>query len=461
MSNIIQQTIENLFNNTPDNIHSVGLGDKYINGIRTDQTAIVFDVLQKKPLSELDPNEVLPTSINIDGITYPTDVIEKPELAQMLVCYSNADDNEILRLRGSTAAGLLNPLRGGQELVEFPTGWTYANGIDGSAGYNIKVGTLGFFAVDNIDNYIVGVTNAHVSINNPYLASDRNIVSESSNPFNIKETRTWLPDGNSYNPGHLSFDGTLGNIRVTSTRIKRYSPFKMTEFNYADSALLFMNNNRVNNFSYRTHFPTTSADYTDYMPFASTAEIDSLFTVGSTPSSRPRLLSVGRTTGPKGWASSNACSMVAVSTSVTLNVNFSGTIVPFSDTIGFQYLDNSAGGPILGGDSGSVVMAVIGGVRKIVGLAFAGDTVTGYLCRIDRIASAMNIRAWDGSYVVPANPTGNPYIVGQTVPANPVREDVVVCDINDPRSSQTSIVYSGRTYYQAGCTNQSGYTPLP
>lgn len=460
MSNL-QSTIEQLFNSTSDNIHAVSIGNKYINGIMTDQTAIVFDVLQKKPLSELDPNEVLPTSINIDGTTYPTDVIEKPELVKMLVCYSNANDNEILRLRGSTAAGLLNPLRGGQELIEFPTGWTYANGTNGDSGYNIKVGTLGFFAVDNIDNYVVGVTNAHVSIHNPYLASDRNIILESSNPFNIREPRTWLPSGSSYHPGHLSNNGTSGNVAITSIRIKRYCPYKMSTFNYVDAALLFMNNARVSDLSYRTHFPTTSADYTSYMPFATTSEIDSLFTVGSLPTDRPRLLSVGRTTGPKGWTSADSCGMIAVNTSVTLNVNFDGTTVPFSDTIGFQYLDNSAGGPILGGDSGSVVMAVIGGVRKIVGLAFAGNSTTGYMCRIDRVASEMNIRAWDSSYTVPTNPTGNPYVVGESVPANPVREDVLVCNINDPRSSQTSIVHNGRTYYQAGCTNQSGYTALP
>lgn len=455
MNHITPQIIEELFNNTSENIHSVSIGNKYTNGIRTDQTAIVFDVFNKKSISELSSDEILPTSININGVTYPTDVIQKPEMARMMVCYANSTDNEILRLQGQSSFGLLNPLRGGQEIIEFPTSWTPIGG----GNYNVNLGTLGFFAIDNIDNYVVGVTNAHVSINNPYLASDRDITSESINPFNIKEPRTWPPDNNNYSPGHVSRNGS-GPLELVTSRIKRYSPFKKSLFNYVDTALLFMDNTRVTNLSYRTHFPTTSSDYTDHMPFATTAEIDSLFTIGSLPADRPRLLSVGRTTGPKGWTAADTCSMIAVNTAVTLNVDFDGTIIPFSNTIGFQYIDNSSGGPILGGDSGSVVMAVIGGVRKIVGLVFAGNNTTGYMCRIDMVASEMNIRAWDSSYVLPANPTGNPYITGQSVPANPVREDVVVCDINDPRSSQTSIVHNGRTYYQAGCTSQSSYTSL-
>jgi hypothetical protein len=78
--------------------------------------------------------------------------------------------------------------------------------------------------------------------------------------------------------------------------------------------------------------------------------------------------------------------------------------------------------PVWGGDSGSTLIANIGGVWKIVGLVFAGNgtpynpqtglpNVTigntvyplqvassiGYACRIDQVASQLGIKAWTGS----------------------------------------------------------------
>lgn len=99
----LKNQINDLYNDTPENVHSVGLGYKFINNQKTNTIGIVFKVYKKKPLSELNPNEVLPSSITIDNESYITDVIEETSIASALGCYSisNPVNPEILRLRGN------------------------------------------------------------------------------------------------------------------------------------------------------------------------------------------------------------------------------------------------------------------------------------------------------------------------------------------------------------------------
>ena len=80
-----------------------------------------------------------------------------------------------------------------------------------------------------------------------------------------------------------------------------------------------------------------------------------------------------------------------------------GVTVDFSDCIGFVATTGSTLDaciyPIYHGDSGSALIAEISGVTKIIGLAFAGGDYVGYACRIDRIATLLNISAWNGESV--------------------------------------------------------------
>src|SRR5437588_8403340 len=59
-------------------VHAVGIGAKYVHGQNTAEPAIIVFVEKKKPVSELQPYEVIPPEI--DGVK--TDVVEaeKPEL---------------------------------------------------------------------------------------------------------------------------------------------------------------------------------------------------------------------------------------------------------------------------------------------------------------------------------------------------------------------------------------------
>jgi hypothetical protein len=450
LTEALKSQIPDLYNDTPENVHSVGLGYKFVNNQRTNEIGIVFSVYKKKPLSELNPDEILPSSVNIGNKSYNTDVIEQSTLPSGIECYSRSPlDSEINRLRGNPA--FLYPVKGGQEIYQFPTGAT-SSIVGEQTQWSFTVGTLGFLAIDNVDNNIVGITNAHVACNNPFVASDRIKNQEINDPYNIYEERTWPPNPSiSAAPGSLSNDTNAG-LFLSGPRIKRYSSFRKTGSNTVDCAVLFLDNNIVTNQSFGMHKPSGLPSMTVGPPFATTSEIDNLLVNDN------RLYSTGRTTGPKGWAETPSCRLVPYIVGASASVSMDSHVITFNNIVYFIYED---GGdyPVAGGDSGSAVIADIGGVLKIVGLVFAAGTNFALFCRIDEIANQMNIREWNNSYTFNASsPCGNPYIsTTGTPPTNAVLSRIAVCDFDDPRSEQDTITISGITYYQAGCTNSNAY----
>lgn len=409
------------------NVKSIGISKKETNGIKTDEIVVSFDVEKKKPLYELSSDEIVPDEVEIDGIVYKTDVKEIGEV-RALSCYLEGD-SEIERLRGNPS--FLTPMKGGQEIIQFPTGWSEASG----GGYFRTVGTLGFLAVDSIDNLVVGVTNTHVPVDKILNISERAVTDEGE-PYNTIEPQEWIVDNQNYNPRAAVNDGgTL--ITDGAVRIKRHIPFTLSGPNYVDGCLLIMNPTHISSDSYQVRQPTTEPNYTAHLPFATTSEIDSLL------ADDPTIYSTGRTTGPKGWGSTNDCKLTITGYVATVNVSYGDDEVPFSDVFTFQFRDGSEN-PIAGGDSGSAVIAVIGGVRKIVGLAFAGGSNTAFVCRIDRIADELNIIEWNNSYVF-----------NSTVPTH----SIVVLSKDDPSADSTTLTDStGDLVYQMGMTTNTGYT---
>lgn len=172
----------------------------------------------------------------------------------------------------------------------------------------------------------------------------------------------WNFDSNLYQPGALSRDGL--DFVLTCPNIKRYSPFRLSGPNHTDIALVIMNPTHVDNNSYRVNHPTNETEYTTHMPFATTEELNDLL------NTTPRLYSVGRTTGPKGWGDVPSCRLRVVGINAQVNVldpeveNNTPNTIPFNDTILFQYEDESDF-PINSGDSGSMVFADIGGKKRL------------------------------------------------------------------------------------------------
>ena len=413
--------IQELYDNTPENVHGVALGRKQKNGQDTGKVSIVFYVDKKLPKDQIPEGEMIPSTMVVDGTVVETDVQEAVR-SRLVTCYSAGDPN-ITRLQpANSKEAFLNPMRGGQEIIQFPTNWAY-NGTN----WNIEIGTLGFFCVDDIDGKIVGVTNAHVAIKDFRFCSERD-----ADGYNAHDNMLWNVDPSlgPFPQGALSANG-ISPLEWVGIRVKRYSGVSETRTNYVDAAIMMMNPSFLDSNSYNIWGPIGVDLFSSPLPFATTAEIDALL------STNPRLFSTGRTSGPKGFADSSSCRLRVKSIGLAANVDGN----TYGDLIQYHYEDNSPD-PILGGDSGSALVALIGATYKIVGLAFAGDidSVTGsstygVACRIDRVADEMKIRAWDGTL----NTSVADRLAELTIPSN------------DPRAGQTSFVHTdGHRYWQMG-----------
>lgn len=443
----IREEINKLYMDSGTNVKGIMFGHKYVGGVKTENVGIVFHVDKKRPISEIKPEDLIPLTIEIDGKKYPTDVVEDKSTVQALTCYTNfSGEPEILKLQGNPS--LLLPIKGGQEIIEYPTGWVDAGG----GSWSFSAGTLGFMAVDNEDDRVVGVTNAHVACS-VFLANSQRIPDDVLDPYNLYEDRAWAFNGTSFPPGVLGRN--LNSLVQLGLRVKRYVPLFDTNspnLNSCDVSLLSMNADYLDGDSYRIHQPAGVGPMS-HMPFATTSEIDDILT------SNPRIYSTGRTTGPKGWADSPSCRLRIDGIFVSIGVQFTqwgkAKVINFEDLIRFRYEDNS-NFPVAGGDSGSALLAEIGGQMKIIGLVFAGNggqlgspsagTHYGYACRIDRIAQEMNIRSWDSSYV--------PNFSQGTA-------SVYVKPISQGGMDDKTIVIGGNTYYNVGLTNSEEFPQAP
>jgi hypothetical protein len=361
---------------TDDNVIGVGYGYKTVNGILTDEKSIVFTVKEKLPIEQLTKEQLLPKSINLNNETISTDVVKGD--FKLIGCDPNFQN---WQTTPPSTRDKFRPLKGGVST----TNYTSLSGF---------VGTLGFLAKDNDTNSLVGVTNNHVLIDDAFLCSERNQNSVISNIKNDSVVQPHPTDGSYF--GH----GGINPIGV----VKKYYPLQSPPiYNYVDVALTTISNSVADSTSYQQVglVPTT-------LPFASTSEINNLL------STNPLLYSVGRTTGTKGEGLTKLrVYQISVALSIDYHKQGVSTTVYMSDCIQFIAVSGATVmppynevcyNPISAGDSGSALIADFSGIRKIIGLVFAGSsdnigTIYGIACRIDRVASMMNISEWNGSAI--------------------------------------------------------------
>jgi hypothetical protein len=380
----IKQKIEDLFNSTPDYV-GVAWGNKISNNQHTGERSIVFHVTKKQPLSEIPKEEHLPSTVEIDGVTYKTDVVEVGEITAFACptttlnnCYSWTDFYFNEYTGGPTYGGggatppgnrgVIRPMQGGISITSFNELGT--------------VGTMGFLAVDNEKNALVGVTNNHVTIGDAFFTTYRTLTN--SNEYQDQY----------YQPGESGFQG---NPNYVVGEVVRYVPINPTPaLNLVDGALVSIDPSKVTNAeSYKLYGTSILTP----MPFATTAELDNLLITN------PPLASSGRTSGvkqdsPCGLKIFSVGSASAVSgyklEGVAQNVNYT-SLITFIRNSPDQTTVAECPYPIYPGDSGSALAAYIDGVWKIIGLCFAGSTYYGMACRIDNVAAQLNISAWDGT----------------------------------------------------------------
>jgi len=397
MENLSEITKE-LFLNTPDNVTGVWIGFKQKDGMITDEVSVIFNVKEKLPLNSIPENEKLPSELVISGKTFKTDVISQ----NFKILQECPEDFYTWMTTPPPNRNKIRPLQGGIQITNYTT-------LSG------QYGTMGFLAEDTETNSLVGVTNNHVIIEDAFINSERNLSSPITNTLNnlIIQPATGSTDG----------------IGV----VKRYYPiYQNNNVNYIDAALLTLNSVDINNtISYRQYNMT---GWTQPLEFATTTEINNLLTT------YPNLFSTGARTGAKGEGEMKLLPNSINSVQVVGGYNKQNTTnnVVFSDCIIFVASGASTPSgfvcsyPIAGGDSGSALVANLGGTRKIIGLVFAGSQSSGIACRIDRVASLLNIRPWTGQ-TTNFSDTGNT----QTVSYFGSRTDIT-----------KSI--SGNTYWQVG-----------
>jgi hypothetical protein len=443
----IKKQIQDIYDNTDDNIHSVSLGFKYKNNIKTDEISIIYRVSEKKSLTDIPKDSIIPSEIKIGEKIIKTDVIQENPCV-LVACYGDvnqykgtATDPEITRIRTPST-----PYRGGMEIQKHPRGYVSSGGF-----VYYSQGTLGFFARDNIDGKVVGVTNSHVLIHKRLFANERYLnQTELNNPYNTIEASASVYG--TFVPGSVTSTSNSG-FHISSAYIKRYQPISSSVTNYIDCALIIPNSSYIDANSYRVWQPSTNNTYPTSLPFASTSEIDNLLVTN------PKLYSTGRTTGPKGYDDVSSCNLVIDSVGVSTDTgNEDGTTTPpvYADLIYYKYQDGGYN-PIYAGDSGSALLADIGGVRKIIGLSFAGifmvvngvaQSITAVACRIDRVASLMNISAFTTPH-------------DATYPSSTSINTTSITTSNISKyGDKQSIVINGKTYYQSGLTYNASVSSI-
>jgi len=381
------------------NVVTIGYGPKVTGGIQTSQISFVIGVKEKKKLSELTPEEIIPSSFWIDNVEILTDV--KPvDNIQRVVCPSQCTVNS------NTGSRLVQrPIKGGLQIG------SDHNCFPGAC----YIGTLGFIAVDYVSNCLVGVTNSHVT--NTDLGGESR-----------RYTSTWSNSQPTYN----GFNKRVGQPSPGGDyigQLVRYVP-TLSYNNKVDGALIALSGSVVD---FNESFKQFGLSYNSPMEFATTSEIDNLLSTHSTGG----IYSSGRTTGPKG---PGPCELKI--SGINVDVDNVPNGFGFYNSIEYVRKNDDCVYPVNGGDSGSALIADFGGVWKIIGLVYAGSAECqgcpfkwGIACRIDDVINELSIYAWDGS---PKSFVSTVEYI--TVPGGS-NSDMITCD--------------GKEYWQLGMTTNN------
>lgn len=376
----IKDKISDLAKNSSDNCTSIGFGFKEVNGELTDERALIFRFKEKKPIADLLPSEIVPKTITVGNETLQTDVCQgEDRFVAYEACPSSFyswSSNSSLNPTGSTTPSQqseIRPIKGGLQVRNQTKGW---------------VGTMGFVAVDNETNSIVGVTNAHVMTEIFFRANESGRGVENVYGDDIGQPSSSVSQ----------------QVGVT----KRYVPVQGNAsggINYVDGALFTIDSSSINTSQSYQYY---GLSFTGAPEFATTEEIDDLI------NNNYEFYSVGRTTGAKGEGVTKLKFLSYDTVYVNNNLTPSTErLCRYDECISYIASANTTTNgngcyyPINSGDSGSALLANIDGTVKIIGLCFAGSTsgsadgyfTIGRACRIDRVVEELNISAFTGQSI--------------------------------------------------------------
>jgi hypothetical protein len=352
-SKTIQESTSELYEKTDDNVISVGYGFKKVGETFTNEKCLIFGVREKKPLEQISGDQIIPKFLLIGDELIKTDVQERNKIVAMGNC-----DSSFYTWKSSTPGnqGTIRPLQGGASAInetEFP----------GNAC------TLGFLAKDLLDDSTVGISNVHCAASQPF------------SPAAIPYTGVYA--------GNDIIQPSEGGDPIGF--VKRFVFIYPALTNTVDVAVYSLKDEVLGPDSRYKQYGL--AGMTADLPWASSQEISDLLT------SDPLLYSSGRTTGPKGGGSVKL-RVNEIDAEIEVGYYGDSTVAKFGKCIGFVAAPGSetrpfstqCHWPIKGGDSGSCLIADIGGVKKVIGLVFAGAQnedgicIEGYACHIQEVA---------------------------------------------------------------------------
>jgi hypothetical protein len=405
----------------PYNTLAIGWGPKEKNGIETGEYGIIFTVKNKKPLSELKQNEIIPKSLNIaiddySTISVKTDITEPVFCKKLLTyCSTNSDTLDPVKQHRTRRRALIG-------------------GIETMTDWGNSVGTLGVFVKDKTDGQIVALSNNHVFANSQ--VSSVFLTPNDQGSTTTLEISAYQPTGYWRTTAENDYIGKCKRATMIGDSIPTIVGYSngipIIEETSCDAAILKLDNyaliDSVNspnvlNFNFSAPFE-----------FATDAEIDSLAPNASNSGSP--IFRSGRSLGAIGDpVNTLSCNLSVYQLNSALVGIYSGYASFFSDC--FYVRGNVYAGT--GGDSGSAVFALFDSTNpslstwKLIGLLFAGPEDDSYLigCRITKITQSLDISSWD-----------------TTLPQLSSTNQILYFRGNN---NQT-ITLSGRKYYQVGYT---------
>jgi len=153
MENLTQDL--RLLSSTYTNVFGTLYGYKRVGNKITDEHSVIFLVNEKKKISDLESDQIIPSTIEIGGLILKTDVVE----GKLQLCQSNQDP--II-----TNNGQFCPSPWNSWTASTPTNQNRIRPIQGGIRIQNTLfggwGTMGLVCVDNDTNSVVGLTNSHV-----------------------------------------------------------------------------------------------------------------------------------------------------------------------------------------------------------------------------------------------------------------------------------------------------------
>lgn len=417
--NIIKETIKNLYD--PKKYNYIGYGYKKIKNKKTNIKSFIFGVNKKIPENELNKDSIIPKYIFVDGLDIATDVVELSKASYLSGsnCYV-CEDNSSNIFRDKQSPLKCGVSIGSMSLIisEIDTNELQASNIENVGS---KRSTLGYIAIDNETDKLVGVSCSHGLIDNFVIASERDQsdpVGEATEYFIFQPN--FIDDPNSNEIG----------------KIKRYYPVSSdNSTSNIDACLFTVDSSDSSLISVADSFKQLGLENETPLVFASEQEIDSLIENNS------EIVKIGASSG------FIDCDSDLYGSNFIVTINN----IEYQDCLIFNYSytdDYPASNYICDGDSGSVIIAKFNNVYKIIGIVIAAASEPeddeevsnnyGIVCPMYKIANLLNIRPWLGENIQPTNTSAWSFI-----------------DING-LSNQVNIIQDNKTYWQIGTKNVEG-----